>query len=307
MNAQICEMIANQILESLENGVVPWAKPWIIQGGAKSHVTGKPYSILNQMTLTRFMKKTDDNGERSAASGEFVTFKQAQKEGGHVKKGAKSCPIVFWKVFAEGIKGDDGTIIETGKFIPYLQYYRVFHLSDVEGLTEKYPDPPLPDKARAIENAEAIWRGYCERENLEIKHESPNHAYYSVNGDYINIPDIKQFESTEGYYNTVFHELTHSTGAAKRLNRNMQGGKRSQAYSAEELVAEIGACSILSYLGILNEDQLAQNASYIDGWKSFIKEDKKAVILAAGRAQKAINMILGRKEEDETTQEAEAV
>jgi len=45
--------VTNRIMEQLENGLIPWQKPWISVGNAISHATSKPYSLLNQMLLGR--------------------------------------------------------------------------------------------------------------------------------------------------------------------------------------------------------------------------------------------------------------
>lgn len=75
--------ITDRIIAQMEQGIIPWQKPWISSGKAISHATGKPYSLLNQMLLGR--------------PGEYLTFRQCQEAGGKVKKGEKSSMVVFWK------------------------------------------------------------------------------------------------------------------------------------------------------------------------------------------------------------------
>ena len=75
--------VTDRIIAQMEQGVIPWLKPWRTNGKAVSHATGKPYSLLNQMLLGR--------------PGEYLTFKQCQTAGGRVKKGEKSNMVVFWK------------------------------------------------------------------------------------------------------------------------------------------------------------------------------------------------------------------
>ena len=111
--------VTNRIMEQLENGLIPWEKPWISAGNAVSHATGKPYSLLNQMLLGR--------------PGEYVTFNQCQQEGGKVRKGEKSSMVVFWKWIEE--KDPD---TEEVKQIPFLRYFNVFHIDQCEGLTAKH-------------------------------------------------------------------------------------------------------------------------------------------------------------------------
>ena len=107
--------VTARIVEQLEQGVIPWQKPWIASGAAISHSTGKPYSLLNQILLAR--------------PGEYATFKQIQQEGGRVKKGAKSSMVVFWK----WLEQEDEETKEIKK-IPFLRYYNVFHIDQCEGI-----------------------------------------------------------------------------------------------------------------------------------------------------------------------------
>lgn len=105
--------ITDRIITQMEQGIIPWTKPWIARGQAISYATGKPYSLLNQMLLGR--------------PGEYATFRQIQQEGGYVRKGEKASMVVFWKVMEQEDK-------ETGKqkTIPLLRYYNVFHIDHAE-------------------------------------------------------------------------------------------------------------------------------------------------------------------------------
>ena len=111
--------VTSRIISQMEQGIIPWQKPWIASGSAVSRATGKPYSLLNQMILGR--------------GGEYLTFAQCQKEGGKVKKGEKSKMVVFWKF----IEQEDEETHEK-KQVPFLRYYNVFHIDQCEGLTAKH-------------------------------------------------------------------------------------------------------------------------------------------------------------------------
>lgn len=290
MNANICKMCSESIIKLLDQGVVPWRKTWVVTGGAKSHTTGKPYSLLNQMML-------------GGVCGEFITFKQAVKEGGKIKKGATSFPIVFWKILsgARFATDNEGLVaeIET-RNVPYLQYYRVFSLSDVEGIEPKFEDKPLPNTVKPEERAEEVWRSYCEREKIAIHADYIRPAaYYDPGEDAITLPNIAQFADQSEYYSTVFHEVVHSTGHKTRLDRFEKANKGSKKYAQEELTAEIGACALLAHLGIGSESSLTNNAAYIKFWRDKIAEDNSLIVVAAGRAQKAIERILNEKPEKE--------
>ena len=89
----------------------------------------------------------------------------------------------------------------------------------------------------------------------------------------------------------MLHELTHWTGAEKRLNRTK--GKRfgDNAYAFEKLVAELGAAFLCSSLGIENEPRI-DHAQYIDGWLRVLNGNKNAIFSAASLATKAMQYIL---------------
>ncbi|MBR6569589.1 MAG: DUF1738 domain-containing protein, partial [Clostridia bacterium] len=45
----IYKEVTDRIIAQMEQGNIPWHKPWIASGSAISRSTGKPYSLLNQM------------------------------------------------------------------------------------------------------------------------------------------------------------------------------------------------------------------------------------------------------------------
>lgn len=276
---KIYQKVADKIIEMLDNNIIPWHKPW--HGGldgAISHMTGKPYSLLNQI-LCDFR------------AGEFVTFNQAKKLGGNVKKGAKGYTIVFYQPINKETEKEDGTIEIRTYFV--LKSYIVFHIDDCEGLKPKWVGDKKPVSPNPIEEAEAVVRDYVEREKITLTITSSNKAYYAPSSDTVVMPLLEQFDHAEQYYSTLFHELTHSTGAANRLDR---GGDKptyfgSDDYSREELVAEMGAAYALARLGIENKTTVENSAAYIKNWREVIKNDARCVVIAATQAEKAINYI----------------
>ncbi len=270
----IYKEVSDRIIAQLENGVIPWQKPWIACGNAISHTTGKPYSLLNQMLLGR--------------PGEYLTFAQAQKEGGKVKKGEKSSMVVFWKF----IEQEDEETHEK-KQVPFLRYFNVFHIDQCEGLKAKH-QKELPNTANADEAADTIIHDYCERSGVKLQHQEGDRAFYRPSTDSITLPLLAQFAETAEYYSTAFHELTHSTGHASRLNRlEKTAFFGSEAYSKEELIAEIGAATLVNAAGLETSSSFRNSAAYVQNWLKVLKDDKRFIVSAAGKAEKAVNMILG--------------
>ena len=270
----IYKEVTARIIAQLENGIIPWQKPWIASGNAISHVTGRSYSLLNQMLLGR--------------PGEYVTFAQCQKEGGKVKKGEKSSMVVFWKF----IEQEDEETHEK-KQVPFLRYFNVFHIDQCEGLRAKHQQE-LPNTASADEAADALIHDYLSRESVKLHHQEGNRAFYSPISDSITLPLLAQFSETAEYYSTAFHELTHSTGHASRLNRlEKVAFFGSEAYSKEELVAEIGAATLVNATGLETSSSFRNSAAYIQNWLRVLKDDKRFIVSAAGKAEKAVALILG--------------
>ena len=274
MKKSVYEIVTEKIIEQLEQGVVPWRKPWV-NGGAVSWKTQKPYRGINTFLL---------------ASGEYATFKQIQEAGGSVKKGEKSHIVVFWK-WLEKEEEESGAMEK----IPYLRYYRVFDINtQVEGLKSKRKETTFDHNS--IEKAEDIYKGYLA---------FPDYTFYSGKAVYyptldkINCPPLKDFPKVEEYYSTLFHEMVHSTGHKSRLDRpgvtSQEVAFGDEVYSKEELVAEMGAAMLSGVAGIDN-NTISNSASYINSWLRSLEEDSRLVVQAAAQAQKAADYILGEEE-----------
>ncbi|MBD2769416.1 DUF1738 domain-containing protein [Hymenobacter sp. BT664] len=279
----VYQIVTDRIVAALEGGIIPWRKPWnAVYGLPRNYATGAAYSGINAFLL-----------HFSGALPFFLTFKQALALGGNVRKGAKGHPVVYYNV---SVRENE----QTGKEekLPFLKYYTVFSVEDIENI-----DFVLPEVERhahtPIAAAEAIVSGWDGRPVIEHLHQR---AYYSPSLDMVNMPERATFTTAEGYYATLFHELTHSTGHASRLNRpdlTAGEGKQSASYAREELTAEMGASFLCAAAG-LDTDQTEENAvAYIQTWLERLKNDKRLVLQAASKAQRAAKFILGVPEEEE--------
>jgi len=284
---KVYDLINNRILELVEQGTIPWKRTWGTTGSNQpaNLVSRKEYKGLNVFLLACM----------PYSSRYWLTYKQVQGRGGHVIKGSKSVPIIFWKWLDKKDGGGDGadTVTVNGK-IPMLRYYSVFNLEQTEGIEA----PPAPEiitqPFTPIERAEQIIADMPYRPEMKYGGGS---ASYSPTWDRVTLPVPEAFESPEEYYSTAFHELTHATGHARRVGRkgiqesNFFG---SHEYSKEELVAEMGAAFLCGYTGI-EQKTIANSAAYISGWLKALKNDKTLLVHAAAQAQKAADYILNRK------------
>lgn len=275
MSQKIYEMVTERIMNMLEQGVIPWRRPWVVNT-AVNWKTQKPYRGINTLLLP---------------AGEYATWKQITEAGGHVKKGEKAHIVVFWR----WLEVEDKETGEKEK-VPFLRYYSVFEINtQCDGLKSKRGE--ISFEHDPIAEAENIVNGYADSPEIYFK---SGRAYYVPAKDYISVPPIKDYPKKEEYYSTLFHEMIHSTGHKNRLNRpgiETVAAFGSEVYSKEELVAEIGAAMLCAKVGIDNST-IENSAAYIGSWLRALKNDKKLVVQAAGLAQKGVDHILGVKYEN---------
>jgi antirestriction protein ArdC len=286
---KVYDIINQRITDLLEQGTIPWHNPWNASTNyPKNLISKKEYRGINIFILAN----------SPYSSPYWMTFNQIQSKGGHVIKGEKSMPVIFWKWLDR--KDDDPGI---GK-IPMLRYYNVFNLDQVEGIASPDPEENNNDH-QPLPGPEEVFKNMPLRPELKF---GGNRAYYSPSLDYVQLPHLSTFETPEEYYNTLFHEITHATGHLSRLARKSilePSYFGSHEYSKEELVAEMGAAFISGYTGIENIT-IENSAAYIKGWLKALKNDKTLLVQAASQAQKAADYILNRNGgEEEVVSEVE--
>lgn len=273
MAKNVYDIITDKIIEKLEDGVVPWRRPWT-NSNAVNWKTQKPYRGINAFLVE---------------PGEYASKKQILEAGGRIKKEEmkRSHIIVYW-LWKE--KEDE----ETGEKKTFAKpfYYRVWEINkQCTGLKSKRSVQTFEHDP--IQKAEDIFKGYLHCPDYTFH--SGRAVYYPA-WDKVNCPPLKDFKVPEEYYCTLFHEMVHSTGHKSRLARpgvtayGVAFG--DEVYSKEELVAEMGAAMLCGVAGIDNST-IENSASYIDSWLRALKNDSRLVLQAAAQAQKAADFILG--------------
>lgn len=276
----VYQVVTDQITELLDQGVIPWKMPWR-SGVPMNFITKRPYEGINAMMLaiTQDMK-----GYQSPY---WMTLKQCNEKGGKIRKGEKSMIVTFWK---KTIK-DEKKKPEGDNVMFLLRYYRVFNLAQCEGIEM---ENPVTQPISKIEACEKIVGAYKDAPKIYFEH--GNRCCYSPKKDEVYMPPRNSFHGSEEVYSSLFHELAHSTGHATRLNRDgiTDEGSRfgTEEYSKEELIAEFASAFLCGITGIAPA-VVKNQAAYIQGWSSKLKEDSKLIIQAAGKAQKAANYIQG--------------
>jgi antirestriction protein ArdC len=277
---KVYEIITNKIIEKLEQGVIPWQKPWRGTGLPKNFITKKLYRGINIFLLHM----------QGYGSPYWLTFKQVKELKGCVRQGEKGTLIVYWNWHKVVIQQMEE---EIEKLAPFLRYYKVFNVEQCEGL--KIAIPENKNNFNPIAECEKVVR---QMPNPPIIKQGKREAYYLPTEDIINIPRPALFKNEQEYYCALYHEIIHSTGHQKRLNRKGAAelnGFGSKEYSKEELIAEIGASYLCAYTGIENKT-IDSSAAYIKGWLEKLDNDKRLIIIAAAKAQRAVDYVLNRKE-----------
>lgn len=284
--------VTGKVIASLEKGVVPWHQPWGFVQPAQNHFNGHRYRGINALLMLLGEFKTPY----------FATINQINEAGGRVRKGAKSTAVYFHdKIYKDKngarlkeeeakarIKAGDKTV----SVYPFIRLFPVFNMSDVEGCPVK-PSSSIQADNEPIPVCQDFLASLGEA--VTIKNSPTEDAYFEKAQDFIMMPEIQRFESSEFYYSVLFHELTHWTGHPNRLNRAtlsdaLKFGDTN--YSKEELTAELGACFLRNHHGIDTTATEEISHSYIDHWLAVLKKNKRFVWDAASDAQAAFTFLM---------------
>ena len=281
------EEIADRILELLDKDQLPpWSKGWKDSNAGLpcNAISNKPYRGINHWLtlLTQFANGYDDP--------RWLTFKQAQQLGGHVRKGQKSTSIVFWKKIVRENPQDP----EKVDSFPFMRFYAVFNVAQTEDCDLKPLEPASAAIHDPVEEAERIIAAMTDPPELRTYDLANHPPCYEPATDIVRVPHMDRYDNIDDYYTTVFHELTHATGHSKRLNRFENSANRDSLheYGIEELVAGMGSAMLTAIAG-LDHAIIDNQASYIQHWRKTIRADKGIVVRAATRAQRAVDLIVG--------------
>lgn len=334
----VYERVTTAITDALDAGVAPWSKPWTSRPGAEpvrqqNAITGRPYRGINVFLLnvTAATQGYEDprwltfnqasaraqavwlkaNGHKDDENG-IEAYKAAIKDGfrAGVRKYEKSTTITLWLPFTKDVEDEQNPGTPKKVKLLLLKDYSVFNVEQCDGLDLKniLPEPDADEpEFDSIGAADTVIEQMPQRPSM---FRGGNRAYYSPLLDKVGLPEATDFDSPEAYYATAFHELAHATGHESRLGRlkHFVGEFGSDPYAQEELVAEMASAFLCGMVGI--DSGLDRSAAYIDHWsdriKAETKKDKRWLVMAASRAQKAADFILAQQAEDPTPTNGEA-
>lgn len=264
-------------LSCLQEERLPWNQPWVIDvpgfGTHHNPITGTRYRGMNATILWAMSL------EHQYPDPRWCTFKQAQNKDWRIKKGEKGTPIEFWCIY-DTRERKKLTLHEADEIVrqnpdreedmrPCSSVYVVFNGTQIEGI------PELPQARHAAPEytnmlLENFAGTYLSNEGIALIEGSS--AAYNFAEDIIKMPPKRTFLSELDYYDTLFHECAHSTGADSRLDRGLQT-KDKEEYAIEELRAEMAGAFLLSAAGAqVPESVSANNRAYIQSWAEDIKD-----------------------------------
>jgi len=279
---EIYAKVTSSLIDMMRQGVAPWSKPWIMHP-AQNGSTGKAYRGINRLSLGMAMEVNGWSDPR------FVTFKQCKDMGGRIVKDSTGHAVVYNKQVE---KKDKETGEVTGTYW-LLRYSTVFNVAQTEGIDweplDAAPDFTFDDEH---DDAQHLADSWLTAEGIDFAH-GGDRAYYSPSRDAIQMPARESFVTPEHYFQTLFHEIVHSSGHEKRQDRIDSTTFGSDEYAKEELVAEIGAAMLYATVG-LDRDLMEHSAAYLKSWADRLEDDPGILATAANAAERAADYILER-------------
>ena len=286
--------ITATIIEKLEQGTKPWIKPWRgVPISRPLRSCGTPYRGMNTFWLWMMAEAS------GFASPYWMTYRQCAKLGGHVRKGEKSSIAIFYKTYEKEVETPDGG--EDTETRRVLRSYAIFNADQCDDLPAMYSPEPLMEPVEPAGRRRRI-DAFFARIDAQLRHKG-SEAYYEPVRDRITMPPTTLFEGFDHYYATLAHELSHWTGHSSRLDRDLKNRFGSEAYAAEELVAELSSAILGAELG-LPVTHLDNHASYISHWLKLLKSDDRAMLMAAAKAEEASSLLLRLGGHDERSDSA---
>lgn len=292
----VYETVNDYLINEIEKGIIPWRKEWqATTGGLQfmNYRSKRPYTGVNPWLIG---SKLQDHHCPF-----FLTLAQIEQRGGKLKSGATKFNVVYFgkaistKTLEPTPEQPQGETIS--RLIRFLKEYRVYNLADTTLEIDWKSKIPELTEAQKIDNCEKVYQMMPNKPSL--KH-GGDRAFYNRAIDYVQMPNLKDFRKEPFYYSTLFHELIHSTGHKKRVDREREFGRTfgDKKYAFEELIAEIGASYLCAHTGILFHTR-KNTVAYLQSWMKALakeaKENKSFFFQAASQSQKAANYILSKQ------------
>lgn len=272
----VYDRVTGSIIAALERGVAPWVRPWTVFLPFNL-VSRRPYRGINILSCLAHQL---DHGHTSDA---YLTYQQAKGLGGWIRQREHGVLLVLYREVPRAPQSDGEDDPARPLFL--AKCFTVFNIEQAGGLEHiqaklaaqrEHLVAPLEECERVV-----VATGARIREN-------GTRASYCPSSDLITMPPRSAFSRSTDFYATLYHELTHWSGASHRLNRDLEGLHGGTRYAREELVAELGACFLAARTGI---EHITDSASYIGNWLQALRDDKRFIFGAAKLATQAAGYI----------------
>lgn len=283
-------VVTGELGRLLEQGVMPWRAPWdpalalAATPGLPLRFTGEPYRGANVVLLWAAQIA------RGYPKRTWLSFRQALQLGGHVRKGEKATPVIFYgQAKARDDAKSAGTASEgdAERTYRFLKLFYVFNVDQIDALPQHIGIETAP-----VAKEPSFVEQWLTRAGAHVRVGGAT-AFYSAATDRIHVPPVEAFVSAEHFAATLLHEGVHFTGAKSRLDRLSDYFTDRKARAREELVAEIGSAMLGAMIG-LRPDHLEDHAAYVADWLVLLRDEPKAFLSAAAKAQSAIDWLVER-------------
>jgi antirestriction protein ArdC len=283
----IAQVITDKIIAELEKGATPWVRPWRRLKGSPGG--GMPYNPISGTVYRGINHFWLSMAQGAYASPYWLTLKQANACNAQVKAGERGTPVVFWSVNKKDSKDENGETVTSA--YAFIKHYWVFNVEQCEDFEVPVPEPQAPSF-----DASPSVMSMVDRLSLAggLSHAGDS-AYYRPSTDSVVMPAMAAFDTPEHYHATLLHECVHASGHESRLNRLAPARFGSEEYAYEELVAELGAAMLCAHTGV-NGD--LRHAGYIESWLKALRNDKKFILSAAGKAQAAMDYLVNKEQSE---------
>lgn len=281
------KQLVDEILKNLEKGYIFSEAEWdgrLLR--PHNPLSGAWYRGGNRLKLMRAVVCNSYTDLR------WMTFKQIEKNGLHLKKGSKGVLCEKWifekEVKRENARGEWELVTEELTY-PMVNYFYVFNGQQVEGLPELIVNPKLQEEDELL----SLANDFLKASERPVKELGQDRAYYSPLYDEIVLPLRTSFKNAESFLGTLIHEQGHSTGHKDRLSRDLTGGFGSKSYAREELIVELASIFVEADLGLATKpEHFNDHTNYLGSWIKALKDDPNELFRATAAAEEISERLL---------------
>jgi len=290
---EIREQITSRIVAAIESGVMPWRRPWRLSknSGRPANVVSKAaYRGVNPILLYIASIRHGFNSKWWATYQQWAAMGcQVKKRPDDVEPGQWGTGIVFFKPVKRTVV-DEETGEEQEERFGVLRTYTVFNADQVSG-AERFQVIEEPGEGLSDPDYDPAEK-LIAATGADIRH-GGERAFYSLDGDYIQLPHRERFSSLGPYYETTLHELAHWSEPRQHYDREQLG------YAMCELIAEIASCFTASEIGVPHGEGLENHASYVKSWLDQMRGDASYIFRASRMASATTDFLLAFVREPE--------